>query len=589
MAVFKKKKHFSRGRLPHEKSRLRKVLITFGIVVLCALVLGGFWFLAQLGPSAPGSGSSRPVDSRIDEEVRELKEKSNTLEEEFEQIADSEDPGPEAIELLKRALELQEEYLDKVTAYDGAAKQRYRELKERYHEAASRPLMAESLELQEDAEDLADAGKLKEAGEQYSEALELQNTINQEYSLSSARDAGRAIRLERRARYLLAEPLYERSVELEEKADRLLEAGKREEAEEALQGAVDRQARINREFRGTSYANAARLQQLKEKQVKSQSGQKTREIEAIIESADRSRVEGKRFEAAELYRKAARLQRRLNERYPGSSHASTALLNELERKSQTAESFELGLAIERKHERLKRLLHERRANKAMEFVVELRNDLRQMETEYPESSLNDEDLQAKMDFLRLVQNDLGFIQDRVYNAVLSVPTAEDVRMLKTEVTQALYELIMRKNPSRNAGATLPVDSVSWVEADNFCERLSWILGKPVRLPMEKEFRIAIGDAPRFSELGDYAWSTENSPGAARPVGQKKPMETGFYDLLGNVSEWVESEDRFEMEAAMNMGGHVQDRLEVISSIPARETNRSERSRMIGFRFVMEEN
>ena len=84
--------------------------------------------------------------------------------------------------------------------------------------------------------------------------------------------------------------------------------------------------------------------------------------------------------------------------------------------------------------------------------------------------------------------------------------------------QALYSLIMGANPSRNQGDTLPVDSVSWNESKDFCERLSWILGKRVRLPTENEFREALGRL-RYVVLEKHVWSVADSGGEARPVGK----------------------------------------------------------------------
>jgi hypothetical protein len=50
------------------------------------------------------------------------------------------------------------------------------------------------------------------------------------------------------------------------------------------------------------------------------------------------------------------------------------------------------------------------------------------------------------------------------------------------VPQVLFSLVLNANPSRNAGRTRAVDSVSYVEALEFCRRLGWVLGTAVRLP-----------------------------------------------------------------------------------------------------------
>ena len=211
--------------------------------------------------------------------------------------------------------------------------------------------------------------------------------------------------------------------------------------------------------------------------------------------------------------------------------------------------------------------------------------MRQLRVAYPKSSLNDEALQLKVRYLNLVQNKLGFIQDRVYAALLPIDGESEWEILRSEVAQALYSLVMGVNPSRNVGATKPVDSVSWKEAKSFCERLSWIMGKPVRLPTENEFRQSLGQL-RYVVLEEHVWSASATDGSAQPVAQKSPFESGCFDLLGNVSEWLESIDRFENEDARHIGGHAQDRLETIFTVPVREAARGERNRLIGFRFVV---
>jgi len=115
----------------------------------------------------------------------------------------------------------------------------------------------------------------------------------------------------------------------------------------------------------------------------------------------------------------------------------------------------------------------------------------------------------------------------------------------TEVTQAQYEAVMGRNPSKLNGPTNPVESVTWDDAIAFCRKLSENTGKAVRLPTEAEWEYACraGSKTRFSfgdsesDLGDYAWFESNSGGKAHPVGQKKPNPWGLYDMHGNVTEW----------------------------------------------------
>ena len=117
---------------------------------------------------------------------------------------------------------------------------------------------------------------------------------------------------------------------------------------------------------------------------------------------------------------------------------------------------------------------------------------------------------------------------------------------KYPITQAQYEAVMGNNPSRFSGNPQnPVESVTWFNAQAFCEKLSKLTGKNYRLPTEAEWEYACraGTETRFSfgdeenELGDYAWFRTNSNNETHPVGEKLPNPWGICDMHGNVWEW----------------------------------------------------
>jgi formylglycine-generating enzyme required for sulfatase activity len=148
---------------------------------------------------------------------------------------------------------------------------------------------------------------------------------------------------------------------------------------------------------------------------------------------------------------------------------------------------------------------------------------------------------------------------------------------KYEVTQEQYQEVMGTNPSsfsptggKKALLNLkqsdtrrhPVDSVRWIEAVTFCNRLSERHGlKPYyridkgavsvlggdgyRLPTEAEWEYACraGSDTRWSfgdtagDLDQYAWHAGNSGDVTHRVGTKKPNAWGLYDMHGNVPEW----------------------------------------------------
>ena len=129
------------------------------------------------------------------------------------------------------------------------------------------------------------------------------------------------------------------------------------------------------------------------------------------------------------------------------------------------------------------------------------------------------------------------------------------------VTQAEYQKLMDKNPSRWKGDQNPVEQVRWSDAVRYCNKRSEAEGlEPCydletwkcnfaatgyRLPTEAEWEYACragADTPYFfgrspAKLGNYAWYKKNSGGHPHPVGQKKPNPWGLYDIVGNVWEW----------------------------------------------------
>jgi formylglycine-generating enzyme required for sulfatase activity len=118
-----------------------------------------------------------------------------------------------------------------------------------------------------------------------------------------------------------------------------------------------------------------------------------------------------------------------------------------------------------------------------------------------------------------------------------------LRIAATEVTERQWLAVMPQRRAHKASGDLPVASVSWKEAQEFCLELSRKEGRTYRLPTEAEWEYACragatSATAAGTDLAAVAWYSENSDATTHPVGVKASNAWGLHDMLGNVAEWT---------------------------------------------------
>lgn len=222
---------------------------------------------------------------------------------------------------------------------------------------------------------------------------------------------------------------------------------------------------------------------------------------------------------------------------------------------------------------------------------------------------------------------------------VEVTITKPFEMMATPTTQLIWRKVaelaaqklpgkyqINENPSRVNGDTRPVVHVSYLRTQEWITALNELsaAGEPAladlisghqkgdvyRLPTEAEWEFVargrgeLNDTYHFgnqeAEIGDYAWYRENSGDESHPVAQKKPLVIDglkFYDMLGNVYEWVQDWHQADLpggtdpqgpgrgEVRVIRGGGFRNSAADLSSAQRQNWRQGDGFHTIGFRLV----
>ena len=204
------------------------------------------------------------------------------------------------------------------------------------------------------------------------------------------------------------------------------------------------------------------------------------------------------------------------------------------------------------------------------------------------------------------EDEIGRHKDEISHPV---SITKHLWMAETECTQAIWSLLNNYDPSYYIGEQLPVQRVTWYEAQDFATRFRRRTTIPVRLPTEAEWEYAcrasgIGplsgpdgstdfvDVPQLGRIYGYG---VRGPQA---VAGLYPNRIGLYDMHGNVAEWCHDaygpystlveRDPVQLQGHQRVlrGGSWMSEPEAVRCASRDRASPHTRKRYIGFRLVV---
>lgn len=169
-------------------------------------------------------------------------------------------------------------------------------------------------------------------------------------------------------------------------------------------------------------------------------------------------------------------------------------------------------------------------------------------------TVHGETIAARCDQNGWIVNSIGMLLVRIPNGSFtpaeaksgvngSVTLTRDYYIAVTETTVAQWRLVSKlPDKAEVLENELPIVSITWKQAQQFCETLADTTGANYCLPTEAQWEYACraGESGPFSpasvRLTKLMWYGSNSDQRVHPVAQLTPNAYGLFDMHGNVRE-----------------------------------------------------
>ena len=548
----------------------RSIVGLFGLVLLLGgLFLGGMIYLWIVGPDELPSTQNWEVD-----EVTVIKwmESSVRAEQAFELAWQKNPDDPNVYVELERAIDIQAKLraLDSDNSFGSAS--RYEKLIDRFDQTKGKSMHLKARALSSEASRLVKEGNSFLAIELLEEALAAQEWINQHLYTSNLVDVGEVSRIRQMLGNLKSEETAKKIDLLAGGGGEAFEQRHWDKAEEHWSQALALQESINFHTPESRHARWRLVQEIRKHLQRIEAARLNDQIESLLDA-------GGGGESVDVLERAFNLQVSVNERFPSTEFNRPDRLEDLRKRMLIGQSSAQAASISQQTRTLDGYLRAGEWDMASSSLLELEESVQSFQTSFPVSLLQDSVLPERIQWLLQRQAEIPSLVAEVQNRLVNHPRIPGLRVFASEVDQALFDRVMGKNPSRWEGDDLPVDSVAFDLAKVFCDRLSWMMGQPVKLPYVQWLLIAELQPGQKEDL----WLSHSTQFRSRPVGSSRPVG-GLFDLYGNIEEWVLDLDQGERVGLF--GGSGTNKFDTVIREPARWVAPNYRSRWAGFRFCV---